>query len=94
MDKVSSREPSHIDETFLATSTDTTYTEEAMLEELAKWKDNMVYESVDHNNQTPISLRWVHSSNNVNVNKKTKARTVAKSYHEENNINPLVPGVH
>ena len=49
-----------------------------MLEELVKWKDNRVYESVDYNNQTLISLRRVHSSKIVNVNKKTKARPVAK----------------
>ena len=39
-DMVSSWEPSHIDETFFPTSTDTTDTEKAMLEELATRKYN------------------------------------------------------
>ena len=89
---VSSWEPSHIDKTFFPTSTDTTDTEKAMLEELATRKYNWVYESVDYNNQELIiSLGWVHSSKVANSNKKTKAWLVAKGYHKENNIKSNSP---
>ena len=53
-DKVSSWEPRHIDEAFFSTATNITENEKAMLEELVKWKDNRVYESVDYNNQKLI----------------------------------------
>ena len=57
-----------------------------MLEELVTRKDDRVYETVDYNNQKPISLRWVHSSKIANGNKKTKARLVVKGFQEQNNI--------
>ena len=85
-DKVSSWECSHIDGTFLPTSTDSAYSEKAMLEKLVKWTDNRVYISVDYyNNQKPM-LQWAYSSKIVNGNKKTKAGLVAKGCQEENNI--------
>ena len=79
-DTVSSWECSHIDGTFLSTSTDTTDSEKAILEKLVKWKNSRVYKSVDYNNQKLILLTLVYSSKIVNGNKKTKARLVAKGY--------------
>ena len=87
MGQISSWECSHIDGTFLPTSTDTAYFEKAMLEKLIKWTDNRVYKSVDYyNHQKPILLQWIYSSKIVNGNKKTKAGLAAKGYQEGNNI--------
>ena len=69
----------HIDKTKLALS---------RVEELNKWKENDVYETVELRNQKFITTRWVNTEKFVNGRSNIKSRLVARGFQEENSDLP------
>lgn len=51
--------------------------------EIKNWHDNEVYEEVDYNCQTTISVRWVITEKQKENKKIIKARLVARGYEED-----------
>ena len=58
---------------------------EAKVKELNSWKQNYVYEEVDHRNQKLISTRWVLSEKMKDGKTIAKARLFARGFEEQKN---------
>ena len=56
----------------------------AQVDELNKWKENHVYETVDSKNQKYITTRWVNTEKYINGEQTIKSRLVARGFQEEN----------
>ena len=87
-DKVSSWEPSHIDETFLSTINDMTDAENAMFSQKnqSNGKITGFTKVLTIIIKKLVFSKWVYCFKIVNGNKKTKAKLAAKGYQEESNI--------
>ena len=56
---------------------------QAKVEELNKWKQNNVYETVKFSGQSCVSVRWVTTTKFVNGKRKVKSRFVARGFEEK-----------
>ena len=56
---------------------------QAKFEELQKWKENNVYETVPYRGQKLISVKWVNTSKFVNGERRIKSRLVARGFQEK-----------
>ena len=56
---------------------------QAKVEELNKWKQNNVYETVKFSGQSCVSVRWVTTTKFVNGKRKVKSRLVARGFEEK-----------
>ena len=55
----------------------------AKIKEIDNWKKNNVYEEVENNGQSVISVRWVITDKIKDGNTVTKARLVARGFEED-----------
>ena len=56
---------------------------QAKSEELQKWKENNVYETVPYRGQKLISVKWVNTSKFVNSERRIKSRSLAHGFPEK-----------
>ena len=55
----------------------------AQLEELGKWKNHKVSDTIDNENQEFITLRWVNSENYVNVKLYVNTTFIARGFQRD-----------
>ena len=74
----------NISEEVLISKNETFEVIEANLRELEKWKNNKVYQEVDDENQSKISVRWVITEKVIEGVSRTKVRLVAHGFEDLN----------